>query len=794
MGRLLALVAALIAAAAIAWTQEQTPAPAPMTAPAGDFSAARAMVDISAFAAKPHPVGSAADRAARDYLVGRMTALGLHPEVHAGVGVDLPKGASNVLLGGSVENIVGVLPGKDRAAPAVALMAHYDSVPASSGASDDAAGVASALEIIRAFEARGVPDRDVMVVLTDGEEAGLLGAEAFFGRDAMAKRIGFVFNMEARGSAGRVQMFQTGDHNGEAVRLLARTAPRPEASSLAGYVYAHMPNDTDFTVSRRAALPGLNYAFAGRQFDYHSPSSTPATMDRGTLQDMGDQVLATARAVAFSSQLPALTPDLVYSQIPGGVVLAYPPWVGWAILAAAAVLLAWGLLRARRIETFSWMDLARGAGGGLFAVIGGVAVLHFARRATGAGAGFMQQRFLLAQAPLWEAALLLLGLGVLLTAAAELARGRRKAALLPLAAGVGCCLLGGIDQLGLGLGLAAAVIGFLAYGRPASRPGAWAGVLLLGLIIAAAAQTLAPPTAFVAAWPVALGALGAAATALAARRGAASLTMLALVGALGGAFAGGFAHASFLSLDLPELLAMSLLIGAMTLWPLAQTEEGAPPARLLGPALILSGLAITLAVRFNHPFDARHPEATNVAYQIDQDRRQAWRYSDTPQRSGWADAAMSAGGGKIGKIKIGARGRQVDGAPAPYIEIPAPGLTLSKDAAGQAILHITPSPGVRVMQFRVSADTAATLVGAGGVAIHMPMKPGGDTLINWITPPQGFDLAIKPGGPGKLTVDYEATLERWPDGVAPLPKRAANLMPFNLSDSTVLIGTRHFSW
>nr|QQZ51290.1 hypothetical protein JKL49_09545 [Phenylobacterium glaciei] len=35
------------------------------------------------------------------------------------------------MIGGVVENLIGVLPGKDRKAPALALMAHYDSVPGS---------------------------------------------------------------------------------------------------------------------------------------------------------------------------------------------------------------------------------------------------------------------------------------------------------------------------------------------------------------------------------------------------------------------------------------------------------------------------------------------------------------------------------------------------------------------------------------------------------------------------------------------------------------------------------------
>ncbi|WP_331536887.1 M20/M25/M40 family metallo-hydrolase, partial [Phenylobacterium sp.] len=489
MGRLLALLAALIAAVVIAWAGEQPPKPVPATAPDTAFSADRAMADVAAIASVPHAIGSDANHAARDRLLARMTALGLSPQVHPGVGVFNRAVRGDLLIsGGQVENLVGVLPGRDRAAPAVALMAHYDSVAGSPGAADDAAGVATALESVRAIKAQGVPARDVIVLLTDGEEAGLLGADAFFNRDPMAKRIGFLFNMEARGAAGRVQMFQAGEGNGAAVELLRKTAPDSRASSLTGFIYLHMPNDTDFTVSRKAGVAGLNYAFLGHQFEYHSPTSTPATLDRGTLQDMGRQVLATARAIAFSPALPARTPDVVYSQALGGLTLVYPPAVGWLILIASALLIAVAVMRARRIEAFAWTDVLRGVGAGLFAVVGGCAVLHFARLATGSAFGFMEQRFLLAQADRWEAAVMLLGLGFLIFAAAELARGRRFIALAPLAAGLGSCGLvalahGGLDKMGLGLGVVAALLAVVSYGRPVSRAGAWTGVLLLGLVL-----------------------------------------------------------------------------------------------------------------------------------------------------------------------------------------------------------------------------------------------------------------------------------------------------------------------
>jgi hypothetical protein len=795
LGRLLALFAALIAAAVIAWAGEQPPPAAPATAPATAFSADRAMGDIVAIASVPHAMGSAANHAARDRLLTRMTALGLSPQVHAGVGAySRAAGADSFITGGNVENLVGVLPGRDRTAPAVALMAHYDSVPGSPGAADDAAGVASTLEIVRAFKARGVPARDVIVLLTDGEEAGLLGADAFYSRDPLAARVGFVFNMEARGAAGRVQMFQAGEDNGAAIGVMRHTAPDPHASSLTGFVYAHMPNDTDFTVSRKKGIAGLNYAFVGHQFEYHSPTSTPATMDSGTLQDMGQQVLATAQAIAFSPTLPARTPDVVYGQTLAGVVLAYPPWAGWLILAGTGGLIGFATRRARRIEAFAWTDVARGAGAGLFAVLGGCAVLHFARLATGASFGFFEQRFLLAQADRWEAALLLLGVGFLIFAAGELARGRRFIALVPLAAGLGSCAFAGLDKLGLGLGVVAAILAVVSYGRPVNRAGAWAGVLVLGLVMALAAQIAAPVAAYVIAWPLALASLAAAASALSARRGVAALAVVALLAMLGLAWVGGLAHASYLSLDLTELLGLPLLMAALLLWPLAQPDEGAPPARLVGPVLLLAGLAVMLAVRFNHPYDARHPGVSYVGYYVDQDTGQAWRFSNTPDRSVWADQVLRADGGKIAKLTRWSFRKPVDAAPAPVVPEAAPQITLAKQADGTLALRAIPPPGAASLLLTLEPDTPAVLEQLSGVPRHLALKPGGKTIVQWGPAPQGLDLVIRPGGPGKLKVGYVITFRGWPAGLKPLPRRPADLMAFSDSDSASVVGTRRFAW
>jgi len=792
MGRLITLIAALVAGAMIAWMAQQPPKPALASAPATAFSAQRAMVDDRVIAAVPHPIGSDANHAVRDDLLRRMTELGLAPQVHRGTAAYASSRRKGLVLGGEVENLVGVLPGRDRSAPALALMAHYDSVPASSGAADDAAGVVSALEIVRAMQARGQPTRDVIVLFTDGEEAGLLGADAFFNRDPMARRIGFLINMEARGDAGRVQMFQTGAGNGQSVDLVRKTAQRPSSSSLTVFVYEHMPNDTDFTISKRAGVAGLNYAFTGRQFDYHSPTSIPATMDPGTLQDMGQQVLAVADAAAYAPTLPAKTADVVYCQVFGNLVLAYPPWVGWLVLAVAAGLIAFGAVRARRHEAFPWTDALRGLGACLFAVLGAVTLLHFARRATGVGFGYFEQRFLLAQVTRWEIALILLGLGVLLAAAAELARGRRLIALAPLAAGLASSLFGGFDPLGLGLGVAAAVVALAAYGRPISRAGAWSGALILGFILAVGLQVVAPLAGFILAWPLVLAALALAATDAATRKGIAPLVVIGVLAALGLGWIGGFVHAVYTSLDLVELLGLPLLLAALLVWPLAQPAEGAPPERLLGPALLIVGLALTAVVRFSDPYSARFPKLAFIQYYVDMDAGRAWRIRPLNDASPWSDAVMRTDGGKIGRLQEFMAPREA--APAHFTPLPAAQASLAKQADGSLRLHLAPPAGARTLVFQVTSNTPATLVGLGGVPSHVTMTAGQPLLGRWVAAPQGVDLVIQPAGPGRLDVEMEANIGAWPAGVAPLPKRPDTLMPFDVSDTAEVKTAARFTW
>src|SRR5207244_3833401 len=120
----------------------------------------------------------------------------------------------------TVNNIVTRLAGTANS-KAVMLAAHYDSVPSGPGASDDGSGTVTLLETARALRSGAPLKNDVIFLITDGEELGLLGAKAFVDTYPGLKGIGVVLNFEARGACGPTSMFETSARNGWLVEQFA---------------------------------------------------------------------------------------------------------------------------------------------------------------------------------------------------------------------------------------------------------------------------------------------------------------------------------------------------------------------------------------------------------------------------------------------------------------------------------------------------------------------------------------------------------------------------------------------
>ena len=100
-----------------------------------------------------------------------------------------------------MNNVVATIPGTNPTG-SVLMVAHYDSAPSGPGAADNAASVAAILEAMRALKTGPAARNDLIVLFTDGEELGLLGAKAFVETQPALSNIKVVLNFEMRGDNG----------------------------------------------------------------------------------------------------------------------------------------------------------------------------------------------------------------------------------------------------------------------------------------------------------------------------------------------------------------------------------------------------------------------------------------------------------------------------------------------------------------------------------------------------------------------------------------------------------------
>ncbi|GAA0400350.1 hypothetical protein GCM10008933_33640 [Paenibacillus motobuensis] len=308
-------------------------------------------------AREPHPSGSSAHAQVRDYIIAELEHLGLHPEIQeANVAPGVSKRYS-----GKLENIVVRIPGTNSSKPLM-LAAHYDSVATAPGAADDGSGVAAMLETARALQASSPLKNDLILLMTDGEEHGMLGAKAFVSEHPWAGDVGLVLNFEARGNKGPSFMFETSDQNGWIIREFTRAAPSPVAYSLIYNLYKLMPNDTDLTKFKEGGMPGLNFAFGVGLNAYHTELDTAANLDPSSLQHQGDYMLNLARHFGNQDLNQVQQQDRVYFNTIGWSMISYPKsWIPWFTGLAVLLFIAtvWHGIYARRVQ---WMGLV----GGLF--------------------------------------------------------------------------------------------------------------------------------------------------------------------------------------------------------------------------------------------------------------------------------------------------------------------------------------------------------------------------------------------------------------------------------------------
>ncbi|MEM8927148.1 MAG: M20/M25/M40 family metallo-hydrolase [Bacteroidota bacterium] len=300
------------------------------------FQLTNALKHVKNISKTPHAVGFPRHKSVRDYVVAELKRMGLQVSSQEGFSIgdwgNLCK-VSNILT-----KIKGSETGK-----ALLLLAHYDSSPHSSfGASDDASGVATILEGVRAFLEKGeTPKNDIIILISDAEELGLNGAELFVNQHPWAKNVGLVLNFEARGSSGPSYMLiETNRGNSKLIQeFSAANTKFPVANSLAYSIYKMLSNDTDLTVFREDRdIEGFNFAFIDDHYDYHTALDNYERLDRNSLAHQASYLMPLLDYFSNSdlNDLKSLNDD-VYFNMPFFKLISYPfDWI-WPMFLLASL-------------------------------------------------------------------------------------------------------------------------------------------------------------------------------------------------------------------------------------------------------------------------------------------------------------------------------------------------------------------------------------------------------------------------------------------------------------------------
>ncbi|MFC0526561.1 M28 family peptidase [Phytohabitans kaempferiae] len=722
----LAAMTVLVALGAITLFDVQPPEPRDASAPAGDFSAARAYRHVEALSTQTHAAGSAANERNRERIEVTLRDLGLSPTVQDTVGTEAGQvsGGEGGVTYARVRNVVATLPGT-ASTGRVFLVAHYDSVQVGPGGNDDGAGVAAILEVARALTSGPRLRNDVVFVLTDAEEACLCGASAFASSHPLAADGGVVLNLEARGSGGPVITFETSRRNAALVSAFGRAAPHPVGTSFAVEVYRLLPNDTDFTVFLDKGFAGLNSAYIDGAAVYHTPLDTPASMSRASLQQHGDNTLALAREFGgLDLSTVEASGDATYFPAPGGLV-HYPGWLTWplALLALVATgALAW---LARRRGRTTWGRVAGGFGLALIPIVAAAALAQALWAIlTVVRPGYTE--LVDPYRPLWfRLAVIALSAAVLFTWYALLRRRLGPASLA----------IGGLGWLVVfGLALAAVAPGGSYLTSIPALSGAVGGLLALavprlGMVATTAAAAvatviLAPTIALL--FPALGLAMGAVGALFAVLLGLAALPVTDLL----------FAEAG----------------GQRAMEAVRARRWAIYPGLATGlAAVVLTGVGLSA-----NGFDAARPSPTHLMYALDTSTGKALWLSEEESEQEWTGRYVSGDPAPVEDDFPGLGDDEFRTGPAEVAALPAPTVDVEQlpSATGErhVRLRVRPQRPVRMLTLHVDAATA-TVVSArvAGQPAPVEREEGGRWSFGMVfhaPPTEGVEveLVLRPSG------------------------------------------------
>lgn len=263
------------------------------------------------------------------------------PDLHVQVELQSVTGAVHMLflesvIGNAYQNLSNIVltirPSELGSSKGLLVASHFDSVIGSPGASDCGSQVGVMLEAARVLVTapHAKLRAPVVFLFNGGEETFSQAAHGFMAK--YDQPLGAFINLESTGPGGPDYVFQ---HTGAwTIAAYARAAKHPRGAVIGQDIFETglLPADSDFRMfsyKHYGTLPGLDVAFLLDGAAYHTDRDTVARLRSGTLQAMGDNLVAAVpeftRILAEHAAAPESHPDskAIYFDVLGAYMVVY---------------------------------------------------------------------------------------------------------------------------------------------------------------------------------------------------------------------------------------------------------------------------------------------------------------------------------------------------------------------------------------------------------------------------------------------------------------------------------------
>jgi hypothetical protein len=224
-------------------------------------------------------------------------------------------------------NVVGEIPGTDKADEIVMLGGHLDSWHAATGATDNAIGSSIMLEAARLIQSLGLkPRRTIRVALWSGEEEGLLGSLAYvkqhFGTAEDPKPEWFKLDCYFNVDTGTGRLRGAGIFGPpEAAALLRPVLAQFKEWGMAGAntTNSRATGGTDSTSFNNAGLPGIGMSQDPIEYNTMTHHTNLDTYERIIPEDVKEAATEIAAAVWHVANRDEMVPRFTKDKMPAPV-------------------------------------------------------------------------------------------------------------------------------------------------------------------------------------------------------------------------------------------------------------------------------------------------------------------------------------------------------------------------------------------------------------------------------------------------------------------------------------------